>query len=182
MVGSGLVTIPWAYNEAGFILGIFLTIVAFVISFTTQYFVMITAGTDLDYTDTLKKTFGKRGWYTGMIAFIGILTVPVMIFFQLLSSFLYPIILAISGSDKTEWNKDMDFGEFSYSYTCLIMFVLISLIASIKDRSIFIKINTYGVAFTIIIITFICGVGVYGLSSGGYTYVLFTDDLEEGAK
>ena len=160
MVGSGLVTIPWAYNEAGIVLGILLTLLAFVVSFATQYFVMKTAGTDLDYTDTLKKTFGRRGWYTGMIAFIGILSVPVMIFFQLLSSFLYPIILAIMGSDKTTWTKDINFGEFSYSYTCCIMFVVISLIASIKDRSIFIKINTYGVVFTIIIIVFIIATGV----------------------
>ena len=141
---------------------------------------MKTAGTDLDYTDTLKKTFGKRGWYTGMIAFIGILSVPVMIFFQLLSSFLYPIILAISNSDKTSWTKDMDFAHFSYSYTCLIMFCLISLIASIKDRSIFIRINTYGVAFTIIIISFIIGVGIYGFVTGdNIQYVNYVDTAQE---
>jgi hypothetical protein len=35
MVGTGLVTIPWAYSRAGMLLGIILTIIAFVISFTT---------------------------------------------------------------------------------------------------------------------------------------------------
>ena len=35
MVGTGLVTIPWAYSESGIILGTILTIGAFIISFTT---------------------------------------------------------------------------------------------------------------------------------------------------
>lgn len=35
MVGTGLVTIPWAYSESGIFLGIILTIGAFCISFTT---------------------------------------------------------------------------------------------------------------------------------------------------
>ena len=35
MVGTGLVTIPWAYSESGLLLGVALTIGAFVISFTT---------------------------------------------------------------------------------------------------------------------------------------------------
>ena len=85
MVGTGLVTIPWAYSESGIVLGIILTIVAFIISFTTQYFVMAAAGRDVDYTETLKKTFGKQGWYFGMVLFIIMLTIPILIFFQLLS-------------------------------------------------------------------------------------------------
>lgn len=81
MVGTGLVTIPWAYSRAGMLLGIVLTIIAFVISFTTQYFIMKTAGEDKDYTTTLRKTFGKKGFNMGMVAFIGILTVPLILFF-----------------------------------------------------------------------------------------------------
>jgi hypothetical protein len=85
MVGTGLVTIPWAYSKAGMLLGIILTVVAFAISFTTQYFIMKTAGADTDYTNTLRKTFGRKGYSMGMAAFIGILCVPLILFFQLLA-------------------------------------------------------------------------------------------------
>jgi len=95
MVGTGLVTIPWAYSQSGIVLGLLLTFLAFVISFTTQYFIMKTAGNDIDYTDTLKKTFGRKGWYFGMILFIIMLTIPIIILFQLLAQFLYPILLVI---------------------------------------------------------------------------------------
>lgn len=35
MVGTGLLTIPWAYSEAGLLLGVLLTLVAFLLSFMT---------------------------------------------------------------------------------------------------------------------------------------------------
>ena len=42
---------------------------------------MISAGTDLDYTETLKKTFGRRGWNVGMLCFIIMLFIPIIIYF-----------------------------------------------------------------------------------------------------
>ena len=80
MVGSSLVFSPWAYSGAGILLGIMLTIAAFAISFTTQYFVMKTAGTDTDYTNTLRKTFGTNGWRIGMTVFILVLCVPLILY------------------------------------------------------------------------------------------------------
>ena len=66
----GLVVIPWAYTESGLILGLLLTVLSFTISFATQYMIMKTAKKDLDYSDTMEKTFGKRGYNLGMAAFI----------------------------------------------------------------------------------------------------------------
>ena len=166
MVGTGLVTIPWAYAESGIALGVLLTILAFVISFTTQYFIMAAAGRDIDYTETLKKTFGKNGWYFGMIIFIIMLTIPILIFFQLLSQFLYPLILVAielkTGEDIpiTKDSFKLDFSGFSYSYTAFIVFIYLFLLTARRDMSIFIKINTFGVIFTMIIIVFIIVVGI----------------------
>jgi len=67
------------------LLGIALTILAFTISFYTCYLVIKTAGTDVDYTDTLGKYFGRRGWMAGMIIFIVNLFIPIIIYFELLS-------------------------------------------------------------------------------------------------
>jgi amino acid permease len=53
MIGSGIIFTPWAYAEAGIVNGLLLTFIAYVISFTTQYFIMVTAGNDSDYYDTL---------------------------------------------------------------------------------------------------------------------------------
>lgn len=93
MVGSGLVFVPWAFSNSGILLGSCLVMIAFIFSFMTQYFIMKAAGNDIDYTDTLKKTFGKKGWIVGMSLFIFQLSIPIIIYFQLLTQFLYPIIL-----------------------------------------------------------------------------------------
>jgi hypothetical protein len=41
---------------------------------------MMAAGTDLDFTETLKKQFGRKGWFAGMFIFIGMLTVPIILY------------------------------------------------------------------------------------------------------
>lgn len=185
MVGSGLIFIPWAFNEAGILLGIILTLLAFSISFTTQYFVMKSAGNDSDYTETLKKTFGIRGWQAGMTLFIFMLSIPIILYFQLLSQLLYPILsvfihLFNSEKDKNEQiSTDMDFSQFSYSWTCIIIFLFLFTITAKRDIGIFVRINTYGVIFTIIIITFICSYGFYALFDSNVHFQLVLSKNEQ---
>lgn len=54
-------------------------------SFYTCLLVLKTAGNDVDYTDTLQKQFGRKGYVIGMICFIINFSVPLILFFQLLS-------------------------------------------------------------------------------------------------
>jgi amino acid permease len=81
MAGTGIVTMPWAFQQSGIILGVILTFIAFIISFYTCYLVIKTAGNDIDYTETLKRYFGKYGWSFGMTCFIVNLYVPILLFF-----------------------------------------------------------------------------------------------------
>ena len=85
MVGTGLLTIPWAYSEAGLLLGVILTLVAFLLSFSTQYCVMKAAGDDVDFTETMRRYFGNKGWFIGMFVFVVMLTIPIILYMQLLS-------------------------------------------------------------------------------------------------
>ena len=63
------------------VLGSLLTFIAFSISYFTCYLVVLTAKEDVDYTDTLKRHFGKAGWVFGMVCFILNLYVPILLFF-----------------------------------------------------------------------------------------------------
>lgn len=64
----------------------------------------------------------------------------------------------------------IEFGEFSYSYTCIIVMAILLLITAIRILSIFVKIATFGVIFVSLIIIFIIGVGVYGFTNTDYVY------------
>ena len=81
MAGTALTVIPWAYQQSGIFLGILLTFLAFMFSFYTCLLVMKTAGNDVDYTDTLRKQFGKTGYIMGMVCFIINFSVPIILFF-----------------------------------------------------------------------------------------------------
>lgn len=136
MVGTGLVTIPWAFSQSGLLYGTVLTFLSFAVSFTTQYFVMQAAGTDLDFTETLKKQFGKVGWNAGMFIFIGMLTVPIILYTQLLAQTLFPILmvlsqhLGLSPHNDDFGSLELDFSQFSYSYTCLVIFTILMILGA----------------------------------------------------
>ena len=59
MVGSAIVSLPWAFQTAGLVMGTIISFCSFVISFYTCNLIIITAKKDKDYIFTLKKYFGK---------------------------------------------------------------------------------------------------------------------------
>lgn len=133
-------------------------------SFYTCYLLMVTAGNDMDYTDTIYKYFGRRGWVIGMILFIMNLFIPIFLYFQILAQNLYPIILAIMGSDRPI-DVDPDFSEFSYSYSCIIILGVLMIMTSFRNLSFIVKFSSFSVAFVLLIITFITTIGCYSFSN-----------------
>jgi hypothetical protein len=146
-----------------------ITLICFLISFYTCYLVLEAAGTDRDYTDTLQKQFGRKGWVTGMVIFILNLCIPIILYFQLLAQNLFPIILAIAGSDRP-LDTSVDFSQFSYSYTCVIVMAILLLLTAIRNLSVFVKISTFGVIFIFMIIAFIIGIGIYSFTNTNYVF------------
>ena len=67
MAGSAITQLPWAFQQSGFILGIVISLTSFLISYYTCNLIIITAKNDKDYIFTLKKYYGKWGWYMGLI-------------------------------------------------------------------------------------------------------------------
>ena len=63
MIGSAVVSLPWAFQQSGLLLGVILSTTSFLVSFYTTKLVIETAGTDKEYADTLKKYFGKSFLY-----------------------------------------------------------------------------------------------------------------------
>ena len=118
MVGSGIVSLPWTFQESGFLLGLIICLVGLVASYRTCILMIRCAGNDNEYFDTLYKYWGKWAYYLGFISTLLIMIAAVTAYFINLSSMLYYLLLAI-----LEWtgaiNKDfepvttVDFGTFS---------------------------------------------------------------------
>ena len=58
MAGTGIVCMPYAFQQSGMLIGILLCFIAFMLSYYTCWMVIKTAGNDIDYTDTLRRIFG----------------------------------------------------------------------------------------------------------------------------
>ena len=85
MIGCGTVTIPWAFQQSGVLLGVFLTAFACVLAFTTNYLILRVAGTDTNFSDTMHRYFPKYGWSVSMACFIVNFYVGIILFFQVFS-------------------------------------------------------------------------------------------------
>lgn len=111
----------------------------------------------------------RKGWIVGMIFFIGNLFIPITIYFQLLAQNIYPIFMAMAQIDRPI-DTGVDFKEFSYSYTCIIIFAILMALTSIRNLSVFVRLASYAVVFLIMLLIFIFGFGIYGFTNTEYVY------------
>jgi amino acid permease len=95
MVGSGVVALPWTFQESGIILGLIICLVGLVVSYRTCILMIRCAGNDKEYFDTLFKYWGKWAYYLGFTSTLLIMVAAVTSYFINLSSMLYYIVLAI---------------------------------------------------------------------------------------
>lgn len=165
MAGMGMVSMPWAFQQAGIVLGCILTVAAFLLSYATCWIYVQTAGKDIDYTITMRKAMGPCGYVFGMASFIINLLVPVILLFQLQAQSLAPILLAITNlSESDSLDTSVNWDSFSYTWTCVIILVLEFIITLRRDLEIFIIMNTYGVLGIIILFCYLMTTGFISIS------------------
>ena len=59
MMGSAVVSMPWAIQQSGLMLGLIICFTSFLISFYTCYLIVDMTGEDADFSDTARKYYGK---------------------------------------------------------------------------------------------------------------------------
>ena len=136
-----------------------MTGLACVLAFTTNYLILRVAGNDTNFSDTMHRFFPRYGWSVSMTCFIVNFYVGIILFFQVLSQSLYPILLFAMGEDvqiemKTDWS------QFSLSYSCLILLGIVLLMVLPRNTSYIQKVNAFGVVFICIFLGFIAFTGI----------------------
>ena len=58
MMGSAVVSLPWAFQQAGLFLGCTISLTSFVASYYTCYLIIHCAQKDSDFSDTIKRYYG----------------------------------------------------------------------------------------------------------------------------
>ena len=104
-----------------------------------------------------------------MVCFIINFYVGIILFFQVLSQSLYPILLFAIGSDS-EIEMKTDWSQFSLSYTCLILLGIVIVMVLPRNTSYIQKVNAFGVVFVCIFLGFILTTGFRQMSKTSYVY------------
>jgi len=106
------------------------------VGFYTSKLIIDTTGQDADFCITLKKYFGKKGYYVGIIAPALLMLGAMTALFVILAQLAYPILLAIwvwaigSGDDYPTLLLDPSFTSFSSTYTAIGLYFLLAAICS----------------------------------------------------
>ena len=170
MMGSAVVSMPWAFQQSGMGLGMIISFVSFVISYYTCYLIVEMTGDDPDFADTARKYYGKIlfllftsflgpfGYYIGLCAPAILILGAIIVYFVIMCQMFYPIVLAlykwISGSNPAYY-ADPTFKHFSSSYCAMMLAVLLIYICSKKDLNIFMRIGSFGVIFIMLFVLYI---------------------------
>lgn len=171
MIGTAVLSLPWAFQQSGIMLGACIAFVSYLISFYTCKLIVQSINDDADYSDTLKKYFGKPGYYAGLIAPAILMGGAVVVLFVILSQLLYTIALAIfawSSSTHPDQQNSPVWDHFSSSYTALFFFCVAIIVCSKKDISLFIKMGSFGAFFVSMLILYIMVTGIIGLTDTNY--------------
>ena len=81
MIGTAVVALPWAYQSAGILVGLLITLMSMLVSYYTCYIIYRTAGDDKDYSETLFKYYGLFGWIVGLVGPMCLIIGAVSVYF-----------------------------------------------------------------------------------------------------
>ncbi|CAI2365038.1 unnamed protein product [Moneuplotes crassus] len=181
MVGSGLFTIPWAFSNSGIVLGLIISFITFAISYYTCSIYVRLARNDSDFADTMYKYFGKKGWVVTMIFSILLMFSVIVIYYELMSQALFPVIAALiewGGASEVSLDMGLDLSRFSLFYTCIALTLILYPVVSKRDISMFIRLNSFGIIFVCFILIYILAYGFYSLSNTTFEISNEESDLE----
>ncbi|XP_076462859.1 neutral amino acid transporter 9-like [Babylonia areolata] len=106
MMGTSLLSIPWAIHQAGFVGGITLLVVMALIMFYTSYLVLksvnwVQGKTFKEFSDVCGHFLGRMARYLANFSSIVTLLGGMIVYWILLSNFLYHIVVFIHGKIYT---------------------------------------------------------------------------------
>jgi len=174
MIGSAILVLAWDFKEAGVVGGVGVSVVACGISLYTTTLCMEQGGKDLDYSDTLHRYYGKKGWYLALISQLLMLFAPLFVYLQYLAQMLYPLVLALQGWATASHPKlqltGIHFEHWSIAYASLVVFLLMQLVMFKRQFDFFLKIISFGSLFIIVIVLTFVGIGIYSITNTKFQF------------
>lgn len=173
-----MTTIPWAFQQSGILMGIFVSFLGFITSYYTCSLIIKTAKKDSDYIFTLKKYFGKQGFYIGLIGPTILIFGAITVYFVVIVQSLYPLILVVLVKIFKINIAFIDpnvapyshFETFSATYVALIMYVVLVTVSLKKELTVFMRMGSIGAFCVLCLIAFTVGYGILSLTNTNFKF------------
>ena len=59
LIGTAVVSLPWAFQQAGLMVSCFISLTSFLVSYYTCCLIVWSARQDTDFMDTIRRYYGK---------------------------------------------------------------------------------------------------------------------------
>ena len=115
---------------------------------------------------------GPFGFYVGLIAPIILIGSAIVVCFIIMAQVTYPNTLAVyawaSGTDPVPL-REPSLTQFSSAHCSLVLFIILVILSSRKDMSIFMRLSSVGVFFIVILILFILVTGLLAFTDTNFS-------------
>ncbi len=92
MVGSSLLTLPWAFAHSGIIIGLIIAIACAMTSTYSCALIIADGKGEDDFADAEYKALGKAGWVVTLLSSVLLMLGATLGYYELLTQTLYPCI------------------------------------------------------------------------------------------
>ena len=182
MVGSGILTLPWAFYHSGLILGSIICLLSCLASLRTCTLTMRVTEPNEEFHDTIKKYWGPKGFYISMICTFLIIESACTAYFIIMAQMSYQMVLALLdwlfGIQLPQKLGVADFSGFSQTWMAIIIFIIFVFACLQRDLSIFIRVTSYGAVSIVMIMLYIIVVGIYSSTNTNFVLKIITSGRE----
>ena len=180
MVGSSLLTLPWAFAHSGLLLGVLVALLCGLSSMHTCVLVVQDGGPDPDYGDTVGRWLGARAKQLHLASSVLVMLGVNVGYYQLLTQCLYPPLQGVANllrpaAMATPAYPDIyrvALDEFSLAWVCLPVSLGLFFLFAQRDFSCFLKLNSLGVLSVLFVLLTTAGYALYAFATTAFTISL----------
>eukprot|EP00043_Microstomoeca_roanoka_P000918 m.29949 g.29949 ORF g.29949 m.29949 type:complete len:526 (+) comp10564_c0_seq1:138-1715(+) len=174
MMGTSVLTMPWAISQAGFLTGIICIVIMCGLALYTCQIVLSAGqggrmnGMDVEFIDVCQHYLGKKGFVVGMIFSVLTLIGACMVYWVLMSSFLFTSVDYFhdpgnhTHTDTLSEHSDNWSNYWNKTYCPLYLVAIIFPLLNFKSLSFFTRFNSLGIISIAYILFFV----VYAAANG----------------
>ena len=158
MVGSAIVVFPLIFATSGLLTSLIVLCLVGAISCKTCLLEIIHFKmSEMDFPDAIKRILGKKWFIAYSLCSVLLLYVTGMVYFTLICNMLYPFLKYIldSTGHSIAPMDSIEFGQFSFQYTGIIMIVVCFFLFSLKDLKVILKFGQYGIIAIMVFFVYI---------------------------